>query len=67
VMSYLLVREDKPPFVLTTENVHAYFDIYGPLRDADKNSPTTLFRLLGARRRLAALLREQSDPHYLLD
>lgn len=30
-MSYLLVREDKPPFVLTMENAHAYFDIFTTL------------------------------------
>src|SRR5262245_27042207 len=67
VMSYLLVREDKPPFVLTTGNAQAYFDIFTALRDADKNSPTALLRFHGARKRLAALLREQSDPRYLLE
>jgi prophage maintenance system killer protein len=67
VMSYLLVRDGEPPFVLTLENAPAYFDIFRTLRDTDKNSPTMLFRLLGARKRLGALLREQSDRHYLLD
>jgi len=67
VMSYLLVREDKPPFVLTAGNAQAYFDVFASLRDADKHSPTTLFRLLGARKRLAALLQEESDPSYLLE
>jgi len=67
VMSYLLVREDNPPFVLTTENAPAYFDIFTAIRDVDKNSAAMLFRLLGARKRLAALLQDQSDPHYLLD
>jgi hypothetical protein len=49
------------------ENAPAYFDIFTALRDVDKNSPASLFRLLGARKRLGALLREQSDRHYLLD
>ncbi len=67
VVSYLLVREGEPPFVLTVENARAYFDIFTSLRDADKNSPVMLLRLLGARKRLSALLRGQSDRHYLLD
>jgi hypothetical protein len=67
VMSYLLVRDNKPPFVLTVENAPAYFALLTSLRDVDKNSPATLFRLLGVRRRLKALLRENSDRQYLLD
>jgi hypothetical protein len=67
VMSYLLLRDGEPPFVLTVENAPVYFDIFAALRDVDKNSPASLFRLLGARRRLSALLREQVNRHYLLD
>ena len=53
-MSYLLLREGEPPFVLTVENAPAYFDIFTALRDVDENSPASLFRLLGARRSASA-------------
>jgi hypothetical protein len=57
-MSYLLLREGEPPFVLTVENAPAYFEILTALRDVGKNSLASLFRLLGARKRLSALLRD---------
>jgi hypothetical protein len=66
VMSYLLVRENQPPFVLTLENASTYFDPSTVLRDAEKNSPAILFRLRGTRKRLAAFLKEHADRRYLL-
>jgi hypothetical protein len=66
VMSYLLVRGNQPPFVLTVENARAYFDPSTVLRDAEKNGPAMLFRVPGIRKRLAALLRECADRRHLL-
>ena len=66
LMSYILVRDDEPPFVLSPENARAYFDPSTLIRDTEKNGPATLLRLSGVRKRLAALLREHGDPRHLL-
>ena len=65
VMSYLLLRDGQPPFVLSPENAGAYFDASSVLRDIPKRGATTLFRLPGIRQRLADLLREHADTRYL--
>ena len=66
LMSYILVRDGLPPFVLSDESAPAYFDPSTAVRDVDKNSPATIFRLSRVREQLAKLLRERSDPRYLL-
>jgi hypothetical protein len=66
VMSYILLRHGEPPFVLSVENADAYFEPSTTIRNTEKNSPAMLFRLPGFRKRLAALLREQANPRYLL-
>lgn len=66
VMSYILVHDGEPPFVLSVENAGAYFDPSTVIRNTAKNSPAMLFRLPGIRKRLAALLREHSDRRHLL-
>ena len=65
VMSYLLVRCGRPPFVLSVENAAAYFAPSSTIRDTHKHSAAMLFRAPLARRRLAELLRAQENPHYL--
>jgi hypothetical protein len=37
-MSYILVSEGKPPFVLTVENAAAYFDPSSVIRDTAKKA-----------------------------
>jgi len=66
LMSYILLRDGLPPFVLSAESAVAYFDPSTAIRDVDKNSPAMIFRLSRVRDRLATLLRERSDPHHLL-
>jgi hypothetical protein len=66
VMSYILVREGEPPFILTTENAATYFDVSTVIRDTEKQGLTMLFRSPGLRRRLAHLLRAHADRRYLL-
>ncbi|HUO64926.1 MAG TPA: hypothetical protein VMT97_14520 [Terriglobales bacterium] len=66
LMSYILVRDGLPPFVLSADSVAAYFDPSTAVRDVDKNSPAMIFRLSRVRERLAKLLQERSDPRYLL-
>ena len=63
IMSYILVRDDEPPFVLALDNAQAYFD--PSTRDAEKNGAVATFRLLGVRKRLAVLLLEHGDRRHL--
>ena len=65
VMSYLLVREGQPPFVLSPENAGAYFEPSTVIRNLEKHSVGMLVRLPRIRYRLAALLREHADCRYL--
>jgi hypothetical protein len=66
VMSYILVSEGKPPFVLTVENAAAYFDPSSVIRDTAKKSPTAMYRFPGIKKRFAKFLANQSDANYLL-
>jgi len=65
IMSYILVREGKAPFVLTVANAKAYFDP-STLVKATKKTPTTLLTKLPRLKKLfAEFLREQNHPAYL--
>jgi len=66
VMSYVLMREGQPPFVLSEANATEYFDPSTRIRDTDKRSLRGVVRLTLSSRRLARLLREHTDPGYLL-
>ena len=65
IMSYILLRDGQPPFVLTSENALAYFDLSRTLRDTPKSGALPLFRLPGIRQRLDALLRGHANPRFL--
>ena len=65
VMSYLLLRDGHPPFVLSVDNASAYFDPSTVLSDSRKGSAAMLLRSPWLRRRLAALLRVHADARYL--
>ena len=64
--SYVLLRNGKPPFVLTVENAMAYFDPSTVIRNTSKLGPMALFRLPGINQRFARFLEDQADPGYLL-
>ncbi len=66
VMSYLLVRDGEPPFVLTVDNAEAFFDPSTVIRDIRKRSPAAIFRLPGIKKRFAKFLQAQADLRYLL-
>jgi len=66
VMSYILLVDGLPPFVLSPENAVAYFEPSTVLRDTDKKSAAALFRLPGLTRSLARLLAEHADRQYLM-
>ena len=65
-MSYILVREQEPPFVLSPANAPAYFDPGLVTRDTEKQGLAMLFRSPGVIKRLAGFLVEHADPAYLL-
>jgi acetylglutamate synthase len=52
--------------VLSTESAADYFDPSTVVKDVDKNSPATVFRLSRVTERLARLLRERSDARHLI-
>jgi len=65
VMSYVLVREGQPPFVLSADNAAAYFEPSATIRDSTKTGVATFFRQVMIRRRLTALLLRHCDRRHL--
>lgn len=66
VMSYVLIREGYPPFVLSSTNAEPYFELSAAVRDIRKSSVAALIRVPRLRRRFARILMEHSDPKFLL-
>ena len=65
-MSYVLVRQGHPPFVLTPENAEAYFEISAALRDTARHGPAIRFRLPALVARLSGLLVEDAGRGHLI-
>ena len=61
VMSYIMGREGKPPFVLTPENAEAYFNPSSLVRDAHKYSLDELIKIPKLTRYFARFLKETED------
>lgn len=66
VMSYILAREGRPPFVLTAENARAYLDPSTLITETRKHSLMALFRIPKITRYFAKFLKEQADQKYLI-
>ncbi|RKT46534.1 hypothetical protein [Thiocapsa rosea] len=66
IMSYLLAREGKPPFVLSVANAKAYFDPSTLVKDARKHSLGMLITMPKLKKRLARLLKGNGAPEYLV-
>ena len=66
VMSYILAREGRPPFVLTAENAKAYLDPSTLITETRKHSLVALFRIPKIKRYFAQFLKEQADRKYLI-
>lgn len=66
IMSYLLARDGRPPFVLTAENAAGYFDPSTVVTRTSKNGATILFRMPRLKRYFADYLETQTDPKHLL-
>jgi hypothetical protein len=65
IMSYLLVREGRPPFVLSVENAKAYFDPSTLIRETKKHSFAMLFGMPGLKKRFARFLEADADERLL--
>lgn len=65
IMSYILARDGKPPFVLTVDNAKAYFDPSTLIKQTKKTSRTLLMKLPHMKKRFARFLEHQAHAQYL--
>lgn len=66
IMSYILAREGRPPFVLTVDNAKAYFDPSTVITRTRKSSLTMLYRMPAIKKNFAAFLKQQASQSFLL-
>jgi hypothetical protein len=66
LMSYVLLREGRPPFVLSPGSASIYFECSAAIRDLGRHSPAMRFRGSGLRHRISSLLVAHADPRHLL-
>ena len=66
VMSYLLVRDGKPPFVLTVDNAKSYFDPSSLVKKSKKDSITLLYRFHKLKNYFADFLQDNTHEGHLL-
>jgi hypothetical protein len=67
LMSYLLMRRGRPPFVLTAENAYSYFTFSALLKGLKRRSLMMLWRRGGFQRDMVGLLQQESDQCFLVD
>ena len=65
IMSYILAREGKAPFVLTVANAKAYFDPSTLVKTTRKTATTLLTKLPRLKKRFAEFLRAQTHERYI--
>jgi hypothetical protein len=65
LMSFILGRDGKAPFVLTVENALAYFDPSSLVKETKKTPTTLLMKLPRMKKRFASFLEAQADGQYL--
>jgi prophage maintenance system killer protein len=65
IMSYILLRDGKPPFVLTVDNAKAYFDPSTLIKQTKKTTTTMLMKLPGMKKRFADFLHAQAHERYI--
>lgn len=61
LVSYLMLREALPPFVLSVDNVVAYFNPSSVIRNAAKHGVLALFRLPKIKKKYAAFLAAEAS------
>jgi hypothetical protein len=65
IMSYILARDGKAPFVLTVDNAKAYFDPSTLIKETTKTPATLLMKLPRMKKRFARFLEDRADDKYL--
>jgi hypothetical protein len=65
IMSYLLARDGKAPFVLTVENAKAYFDPSTLIKETQKTTVALLMKLPRMKKRFASFLKGQANEKYI--
>jgi len=65
IMSYIMARDGKAPFVLTVDNAKAYFDPSTLVKETTKTAATLLMKLPRMKKRFARFLEDQADEKYL--
>ena len=65
IMSYVLARDGKAPFVLTVENAKSYFDPSTLIKETQKTPTTLLMKLPRMKKRFARFLEDHANPQYL--
>jgi hypothetical protein len=65
IMSYILGRDGKPPFVLTVDNAKAYFDPSTLVKETTKTAATLLMKLPRMKKRFARFLEKHAEVQYL--
>lgn len=66
LMSHILVRNGKPPFVLTVDNAKAYFDPSSLAKATKKDLVGKLYKLPKIKKNFATFLEAQANPELLL-
>jgi hypothetical protein len=66
LMSYILAREGRPPFVLSVENARAYFEPSTLVKETKKRSLGMLIRLPKLKKKFANLLKENAEKRFLV-
>ena len=61
IVSYLLMREGFPPFVLTVDNAEGYFNPSTVIRNLPKRGIEVLFKIPGIKKRYARFLEQQAS------
>jgi len=66
IMSYILARDGKAPFVLTVANAKAYFDPSTLIKETKKTTFTLLAKLPRLKKQFAQFLHDQVNANYLM-
>lgn len=66
IMSLILARSGRPPFVLSVDNAVEYFDPSSVIKATRKSTFALLFQLPKIKRRFAAFLEGATDPGFLV-
>lgn len=65
IMSYILVRHGKAPFVLSVDNAKGYFDPSTLVKETTKTAATLLMKLPRMKKRFARFLEDHAEVQYL--